>query len=141
MIQFRLCKPGSSICYYYQIFFFLVYQITDLLYVKLINNLKICGNTHRMTQHIELKIHQPLNRESLSKNVIYNLNVSFIIFFRNKRMYVIYQIYIYIYILKVVGFFYREMLIGVSKIFDNELFLETFYETEKVIDFFNSFFF
>ena len=50
-------------------------------------------------------------------------------------------IYIYIYILKVVGFFYREMLIGVSKIFDNELFLETFYETEKVIDFFNSFFF
>ena len=33
------------------------------------------------------------------------------------------------------------MLIGVSKIFDNELFLETFYETEKVIDFFNSFFF
>ena len=49
--------------------------------------------------------------------------------------------YIYIYILKVVGFFYREMLIGVSKIFDNELFLETFYETEKVIDFFNSFFF
>ena len=77
----------------------------------------------------------------MSKNVIYNLNVSFIIFFRNKRMYVIYQIYIYIYILKVVGFFYREMLIGVSKIFDNELFLETFYETEKVIDFFNSFFF
>ena len=49
--------------------------------------------------------------------------------------------YIYIYILKVVGFFYREMLIGVSKIFVIELFLETFYETEKVIDFFNSFYF
>ena len=33
------------------------------------------------------------------------------------------------------------MLIGVSKIFVNELFLETFYEAEKVIDFFNSFYF
>ena len=138
MIQFHLCKPGSSICYYYQIFFFLVYQITDLLYVKLRNNLKICGNTHRMTRHVELKIYQPLNRESLSKNVIYNLNVSFIIFFRNKRMYVIYQIYTYSFLqqhkyhdLKVVGFFYRKMLIDASKIFVNELFLDIFFGKKK----------